>query len=494
MSRTVTIIDGALQGVEADDYVKFLGIPYAAPPIGDLRWRAPQPVEPWSGVREASQFGPSCIQPELPAAVGALDVGVQSEDCLYLNVWAPKNADGGKLPVMMWIHGGSYILGSASWPMHDGAAFARQDVVYVSINYRLNYFGFFAHPALTEENADGLLANYGVLDQIAALKWIQRNITAFGGDPDNVTVFGESAGGSFTNLLMTSPLAKGLFHRAIVQSAPTFQRWPRLALRDGLSKPEIAGQKHASRLGADDLRALRAVPAEQLMGDPSGVFAAGLGPIIDGKILIDREAETYEAGLQHRLPLMIGANDFEASLMAAYPMSVDTLVASLGPDSARTLAIYNPDGTRTDEQIANDIFGDRQFVVPARYIAKEAAKHQAAYHYHFSYVPEDLRGSVHGAAHGSDIDFIFDTGGEGAMHPFADTDGTRGLAKAMTTYWANFAKTGDPNGAGLPEWPRYTADVDVTMEFGVNGPRPVRGLLAERLDYTEPFARAKPLT
>jgi para-nitrobenzyl esterase len=495
MPNTVAIGDGALQGVEGDEYVKFLGIPYAAPPTGDLRWRAPQPVEPWSGVRDASRFGPSCIQPSFPTSVAVLDPGVQSEDCLYLNVWAPKNAGGRKLPVMMWIHGGSYILGSGSWRMFDGAALARQDVVYVSINYRLNYFGFFAHPALTDENADGLLGNYGILDQIAALKWIQRNIAAFGGDPDNVTVFGESAGGTFTNLLMISPLSKGLFHRAIVQSAPTFQRWPRLQRSEGLSKPEAAGQKHAARIGAgDDLRALRAVPAEQVLGDPSRVIAAGLGPIIDGKILVEREAEAYEAGLQHRLPLMIGATDFEASLMAAYPMPANALVASLGPDTARTLAVYDPEGIRTDEQVANDIFGDRQFVAPARYIAKLAANHQPVYHYHFSYVPESLRGAVQGAEHGSDVGFVFDAGGAAALHPFVDTDETRAMAKAMTTYWTNFARTGDPNGTGLPEWPRCPADIDVTMEFGANGPSAVRGLLAERLDYVEPFARARPLT
>jgi para-nitrobenzyl esterase len=488
-------MEGALRGVDGEGYVKFLGIPYAAAPVGDLRWRAPQPVEPWSGARDASRFGPSCIQPPFPSAVGVMDAGEQSEDCLYLNVWKPKNAGGDKLPVMMWIHGGSYIIGSGSWPMHDGATFARQDVVYVSINYRLNYFGFFAHPALTEENADGLLANYGILDQIAALKWIQRNIAAFGGDPGNVTIFGESAGGTFTNLLMTSPLSRGLFHRAIVQSAPAFQRWQKLERRDSLSKPEIAGQKHAARIGADaqDVRALRSVPAERVMGDVARVFTAGLGPIIDGKILVDREAEAYEADLQHHLPLMIGANDFEASLMAAYPLTADSLIASLGPDTARTLAIYNPEGTRTSQQIANDIFGDRQFVAPTRYIAKQAAKHQPVYHYHFSYVPENLRGTVHGAAHGSDIGFVFDLGGAAALTPFADTEKDRAMGAAMNTYWANFAKTGDPNGAGLPDWPRCPSDVDVTMEFGMNGPKAVRGLLRERLDYVEPFARATPL-
>jgi para-nitrobenzyl esterase len=491
----VSTADGALRGVQGDDYVKFLGIPYAAPPVGDLRWRAPQPIEPWGGLREASQFGASCIQPPLPVSATVPDAGEQCEDCLYLNVWAPKNAGGGKLPVMMWIHGGSYIIGSGSWPHYDGAAFARQGVVYVSINYRLNYFGFFAHPALTEENADGLLANYGILDQIAALKWIRRNISAFGGDPENITVFGASAGGTFTNLLMTSPLSAGLFQRGIVQSAPTFQRWPRLERRDGLSKPEAAGERHAARIGAagQDVRALRAVPAEQVMGDVSRVFGAGLGPIIDGKILVAREPEAYEAGLQNRLPLMIGANDFEASLMAGYPQSEDALLASLGPDRTRALAIYNPGGRRSSEQVAKDIFGDRQFVAPSRYIAKQAAKLQPVYHYHFSYVPETLRGTVHGAAHGDEVPFIFETGGAEALRPFADTDETRALATAMNAYWVNFARTGDPNGAGLPEWPTCPSDADVTMEFGLNGPRAVRGLLAERLDYVEPFARATPL-
>jgi para-nitrobenzyl esterase len=497
MAHTVSIDSGALEGVEGDGYVKYLGVPYAAPPVGDLRWRAPQAPPAWSGVRKADRFGPSCIQPPLPLTLATAGDDIpQSEDCLYLNVWAPRGAAGRKLPVMMWIHGGSYIIGSGSWPTYDGAVFARQDIVYVSINYRLNYFGFFAHPALTAENADGVLANYGILDQIAALQWIQRNIEAFGGDPGNVTVFGESAGGTFTNLLMLSPLSKGLFHRAIVQSAPAFQRWRRLkGAPDGPSKVERMGEAHAQAIGAagQDVAALRAVESDKVMGEVGKVWGANLGPIVDGAILPEREAEAYEAGLQHRVPLMIGANSYEASLMAGYPVANDTLIDSLGPDRAATLSIYDPAGARTLDEVAKDIYGDRQFVSPARYIAKQAAKTQPVHLYHFSYVPEALRGSIHGASHGSEIAFVFEAAGSTAMTPYAETAADRAMARVLNRYWVNFARTGDPNGPGLPAWPTCPPDVDLTMEFSAEGAVLRQGFLAERLDLVEPIAKSEVL-
>ncbi len=493
MGPTVTIDTGTLEGVEADDHVRFLGIPYAAPPVGALRWRAPRAAAAWSGVRKADRFGPSCIQPPF-AAVPTVDrrAAGQSEDCLYLNVWAPKLKPGTKYPVMMWIHGGSYVFGSGAWPSYDGAAFAADDVICISINYRLNYFGFFAHPALTAENADGLLANYGVLDQIAALQWIQRNIETFGGDPENVTVFGESAGATFTNLLMLSPLAKGLFHRAVVQSAPAFTRWRWLKSRDeGPSRVEAMGQTHAAAIGAaaQDCAALRAVPGDQVMGDLTKLWRANIGPIIDGVIVPSREAEAYAAGQQHRVPLIIGANSYEASLMGAYPASAESLIAGAGADRAAVMAAYNPDGTRTLDQVAKDIYGDRQFVASMRYVAKQAAKAQPVYHYHFAYVPETLRGTVHGAVHGGEIPFVFATPGETALAPFAATEADKAMSRIMHGYWVNFARTGDPNGAGLPEWSVCPPDVDLTMEFADDGPALRRGLLAKRLDLIEPVAR-----
>ncbi|MDB5446248.1 MAG: putative carboxylesterase [Phenylobacterium sp.] len=494
MGTVVEIASGGLQGVEAGGHARFLGIPYAAPPVTDLRWRAPQPPAPWAGVRAANSFGPACLQPPLPAALARVAVDArQSEDCLYLNVWAPTSAAGRKLPVMMWIHGGSYIIGSGAWPSYDGAAFARDEVICVTLNYRLNHFGFFAHPALTGEDPAGPLANYGILDQIQALRWIRENIAAFGGDPENVTIFGESAGATFTNLLMISPLATGLFKRAIVQSAPAFQRWRGMTHRDGTSKAERMGAAHAAANGAPDAdaSALRALPAEAVLGDPSRIWTANIGPIIDGVILPDREAETYEAGRQHKLPLIIGANSFEASLMAAYPASAEALIASLGLPRAEALATYDPEGVRTPDEVARDIFGDRQFVAAARFIAKQAASSQPVHHYHFSYVPETLRGSLPGAPHGSEIPFVFETGGAAAMQPYAETAEDAAMARLMHRYWVNFARNGDPNGPGLPHWPTCAPQTDVCMEFGEAGPEVRSGLHAARLDLAWSVARAK---
>jgi len=431
----VAVDAGKLAGAVEDGVASWKGIPFAAPPVGPLRWRAPQPAAPWSGVRQAVEYAHDCMQ--LPFASDAAPLGTApAEDCLYANVWKPAKAKAKKLPVLVWIYGGGFVNGGSSPPTYSGARLAKQGVVVVSFNYRLGRFGFFAHPALSGEAAaaDGPQGNYGFMDQIAALQWVQRNAAAFGGDPSQVTIFGESAGGMSVNTLLTSPMAQGLFAKAVVLSGGDGG-----TVNAPLAFVEQAGANFAGKKGiaADDPQALaklRALPAGEvvdgmnLANRPAAEPPTYVGPFADGKLAID-SGRAFAEGRFAKVPVMIGAT-------------------------------------------AADIGGKTGFMVAgARSLASTlAAQGVPVYAYRFSYVAESL--NEQGAQHATDIPFFMDT----AAIKYGDktTARDRAMGKAMSSYLVNFAKRSDPNGAGLPVWPRYARASDTIMDFAATG-KPVAG-------------------
>jgi para-nitrobenzyl esterase len=461
---TATTPSGPVTGDAVDGVLVFKGIPYAAPPIGLLRWRPPQPSAPWTEPLDATHFGASCPQPQRRAGTAE----PTDESCLYLNVWT-KALDG-KRPVMVWIHGGAFRLGSGSVPVYDGARFALRGVVLVTLNYRLGRFGFFAHPALAAANPDDARGNYGLMDQAAALAWVRANVAAFGGDPANITVFGESAGGSSVLHLLTSPPAAGLFQKAIIESGGGQQidrrldaaRGPRESLLD-------QGIAWAQSLGiATDAAALRAASAEQVLGD--GQLSGGLGsvgPVIDGLWVPDDPGVRLARGDFNKVPLLIGTNSYEASVLAAFGTDATKLIATLGVDPAALQKLYA--GLAIDDtQLANQAFGDATFVSGARHVARSVAAQGApVYLYHFDYVLERRRGKVPGAAHGAEIMYVFATFHQ--LPPLVQKITSKNdttMALRMNRYWANFAATGDPNGQGLPRWPKYSIDADELLLLG----------------------------
>jgi para-nitrobenzyl esterase len=463
----VTVETGALRGVSRDGVVSYLGIPYAAPPVGNLRWREPQVAAKWQGVRAADKFGNDCVQHrpyDQP----------QSEDCLFLNVWTPPGAAGRRLPVMYWIYGGGLSYGSAAWPWYDGTAFAKQGVVLVSINYRLARFGFFAHPAISAESRDAILGNYGFMDQIAGLKWVQRNIAAFGGDPANVTIFGESAGGRSVNALLVSPLSKGLFQKAIIQSGAGRNRLRHIrderpgtgasAEAMGVEFAKTAGLSHAT---ADQLRAL---PADVVRGPVGATAPAFANAMIDGKLVLEDFAETYKRGAQHQVPLMIGANSAEFGTGAT--PEAEPVFRSLGAYREKALSLYDGYGTRDPKFVAMEITSDMGMNNGTRYVARLIAKAgKPVYHFHFNYVTQATRGNIPGARHAAELVYVFDTLGSRTTRtqkPTAVEEADRKIAKQMNSYWANFAKTGNPNGTGLPNWPALSLANDEALEFTMN--------------------------
>ncbi len=457
----------------------FKGMPYARPPVGDLRWAAPvQPVA-WSEPRDATKFGTSCPQPQRRDR--ATNFGPTAEDCLYLNVWTPDVR--GSAPVMVWIHGGAFRVGSAAAPFYDGAAFARSGVVFVSLNYRLGRFGFFAHPALGE-----VQGNFALMDQIAALMWIKRNIAAFGGDPAQVTVFGESAGGASVLYLLASPATHALFARAIVQSGGGHQisraidvaRGGRQSLRDeGIA---WAAQQNVATDG--DAAALRALPADTVLG--GNRIAGGIGavaPVIDGNLVPDDPGVRLLNGAFNRVPVLVGANSHEASVLAAFGTSSEAVVAAAGLDPNAIAAAY---GTLEPKALANALFGDSAFVAGARHVARSFARVELpAWLYHFDYVLERRRGKIPGAGHGSEIPFVFETLGQLPMARLLVSEPDEAMSKALHRRWVNFAKAGDPNGKGLPSWPRYEVDTDYTLVIGAAEQKATAGFRRAQLDLMD---------
>jgi len=488
---------GRVKGAVREGVVSFKGIPFAAPPVGDLRWRPPQPPKAWKGVRPASEYGPDCMQKPFPGDAAPLGV-TPAEDCLYVNVWAPAAGNAGKLPVMVWIYGGGFVNGGSSPAVYDGSQFAKRGVVFVSFNYRLGRFGFFGHPALTKENPAGPLGNYGYMDQIAALQWVKRNIHAFGGDPGNVTIFGESAGGGSVLTLMTSPMAKGLFQKAIIESGGgrSYLMGARYLDRPGtnaMPSAESVGLAFAESVGIEGedaaaLAALRKLPADQVtaglnmatMGTPT--YA---GPMIDGKVVVEPPDAAYAAGHGVKIPIMIGANS--ADIGFARARSVDELFAQFGGDKDKARTIYDPNQSGKLMDLGMTVAADQMMVEPSRHMAAiVAATGQAAYEYRFSYVAESLRKQWRGALHATEIPFVFDT--VAARYEKDLTDADRATAEAANAYWLNFAKTGNPNGKGLPDWPAYSMKTDMLMDFTLSGPVAKPDPWKDRLDLVEHLA------
>ena len=408
-----------------------------------------------------------------------------SEDCLTLNVWRPMGDASSRLPVMVWIHGGGFINGSGGAALYDGSALARQGVVVVTLNYRLGRFGFFAHPALTRENPAGPLGNYGLLDQIAALKWVKANIAGFGGDPGEVTVFGESAGGMSVNQLMVSPAARGLFKRAIVESGVGGEYSIRLRETNPMGQPsaEAAGLAFINGLGVpgDDPAALRAIPAEKILaaGDPSPL--GGSGPIIDGKIVTMDVSQAFARGLEAKVPYIVGSNSLEFPVPAKEVDKFLGAVTRWTPDQrARIEAAYG-DKAAFDLNIVSDVI----FTEPARRLAALHAQNgQPAWLYRFSVLSPVVRSVMKGAVHASERQYVFQTL---AASPWPTGEQDKAAAAVMSAYWTTFAKTGDPNSAhaandGRPIWPAYSAAKDRLLDFTNDGPVAEKVPNVERLN------------
>ena len=483
LGPTVDTGPGTLEGERVageDGVLVFRGIPYAAPPVGDLRWQPPAAPAAWDGARDATSFGPACWQRLTPATSvytrGDLD---RSEDCLYLNVWTAAATAGEARPVMVWFHGGGHTGGWGSAQIFDGANLAKKGVVLVTINYRLGPFGFMAHPALSAESAHGASGNQGLLDKVAALEWVRDHIANFGGDPGNVTIFGQSAGSWSVCYLQASPLASGLFHRAIGHSGGCFGRE-----RPGLEGAHAAAVEAAGALGvegddAEALAALRALDAETIL--ESGLNA---GAIVDGHFMPRPAAAIFAAAEHNDVPVVVGALANEGStLYATMPeRSTDELAALLdeqyGDAAAAVRDLYEEEIARSTKWGAQMIQADRSFVWEMRTWARAIeAGGNDAYLYFFSHAPPVFRlytpeaaaiempdgPDGYGAYHSGDLAYAFaNTGAVGVG--WSDWD--HQLSDALSDYWVNFARTGDPNGDGLATWPRYRAVDDEWLEFG----------------------------
>jgi len=482
----VRVDSGQLQGVVDDGVVSYKGIPFAAPPVGELRWRPPQPVAPWTGVRQAAEFGADCMQGRFgpPPGPGASPGRAPSEDCLFLNVWSPASAaPGAKLPVMFWIYGGGFTGGSSSMPGTSGTQFAKQGVVMVAVNYRVGRFGFFAFPALSRERPDETKGNYAYMDQIAALQWVKRNIAAFGGDPNNVTIFGFSAGGVSVHSLIASPMARGLFHKAIVESGGSRDSvlTARPMRADGVDpnypvSAETIGINFARSMGIEGsdeaaMASLRALSADQILRGAPGANARNYEttPILDGKLVTETAETAYKAKHEPRIPLMLGSNSADTAGNRVRATTKEQLFARFGQWSAQAKAAYDPDGSTdlaTLVSRANNDFGQAE---PARFAADAfAANGSPVYRYRFSYVQTAMREQMRtGAPHGGEIAFVFGTLTARPGSTLSPED--QAVSRMAQSYWVNFAKTGDPNGTGLPAWPRHDPRKDSIFEFRPDG-------------------------
>ncbi|MCA0304133.1 MAG: carboxylesterase family protein [Proteobacteria bacterium] len=480
----VAIASGPVVGTQRGDVATFRGIPFAAPPVRDLRWRPPQPVAAWSGDLVADRFSPMCLQP-LRAKNSMFYLGEEpsSEDCLYLNVWSAAKP-GDRRPVMVFVYGGGWTIGSASLPLYDGEALARKGAVVVSFNYRVGALGFLAHPELTAEG-NGASGNYGLMDMIAALQWVKANIASFGGDPANVTLYGQSAGSAAVAFLQAAPAARGLFHRAIGQSGGYNLGGPLPTLADGEKK----GVDAAARLKATSLAQLRALGGDAIVNGDNAQR-----PIVDGRVLVEQPALTFANSKQAAMPTLVGSNADEGT---AYPVAMSAAAfradaeKRYGADADKMLALYPAADDAQARAASYALMRDRTFAAPVRRWASEQAVVAPVFLYHFGRVQPFVDGlgyaqqapaSKLGAYHGAEMAYAYGTldalNGLGRTRAWTDED--RRFSDAMMGYWVNFARTGNPNGEGLPAWPAYRVDREQAMLFGKTiepGPLPNKAQL-----------------
>ncbi len=470
LSAPVRTTDGLVSGVpgKVDGVAVFKGIPFGAPPVGELRWKPPRPVAAWEGVRAGDKFGPACMQPRPPQrvpnnrAVDLPDSPPISEDCLYLNVWTPARSASAKLPVMVWIYGGAYLEGAGSTPYNQGDTLAAKGVVFVSFNYRLGSLGFLAHPELTKESPHDASGNYALTDTLAALQWVQKNIAAFGGNPASVTIFGESAGAAISSALVGSPLAKGLFQRSISESGT----WMGLTLAPMRLRESAEQQtvKAATDLGVANLAALRAMSAE----DASNKLPKQ-GMIVDGWVVPEDLSRTFAQGRQNRVDILVGTNRDEGSFAAGFgpPMTAQRWKEGAGQrwgEQAEAGLKAYPAATDADAAANNTrLFSDNMAWITRHFADRQRAIGKRAYVYYFVHEPPYAGGARNlGACHTCELPYVFDNLGVLRLYPdssspeLAVASATDARVAAITSgYWINFAKTGDPNGKGLPKWPLF---------------------------------------
>lgn len=472
----IKIENGLVQGRFENGLAVYRGIPFAAPPVGDLRWRAPQPVKKWDSILQATDFAPGPIQGWTPPSG-------KSEDCLYLNVWAPAKSPSEHLPVLVWIYGGGFNAGATSDANYTGEKLAKKGVVFVSIAYRVGQLGFLAHPELSAESPNHVSGNYGLLDMIAALKWVKKNIAAFGGNPNKVTIFGESAGGIAVSMLCASPLAKGLFQGAISQSGGSFGP-PRITTFPGenlkrLQNAENAGDAYVKNAGYSSIEDLRKLDADKLPA------IRGLAwPIIDGYVIADDQYKLYEAGKYNDVPILIGYNSDEGASFSPPKTPADYIAAvktRYGKFADVLLKAYPVDST-TVPKTARDLTRDAAFGWHTWSWARLQSKtgKSKVFYYYFDQHPDYAESSPHygyGSPHGQDVAYVFEH-----LDP-SNSQTTKSdleISDAMATYWTNFAKYGDPNGKGVPKWPTFSGKNPIVMYFS-------------QTPHTGPVPSAKPL-
>jgi para-nitrobenzyl esterase len=482
LTTNVEVTGGTIEGAEQDGLFIYKGIPFAAPPVGDLRWKAPEPVDSWTDVKKTNAFGPACMQ-----AAGSMgNTAPVSEDCLYLNVWTPAKNLGEKIPVLFWIHGGGFSGGSTSSSMYDGTGFAKNGVVFVSVAYRVGPFGFLAHPELSRESGKGS-GDYGLEDMIAGLEWVQENIAQFGGDPSNVTIFGHSAGGAAVNMLAASPVTKGLFNRVICMSGGSFaplqtsnQAVTGLGI-PALNVAESTGEEFLKKLGASDIKAARALSAEEIQNNLGGGMGGGglrFRPAADGYVIPNDLYSIYEAGRFNDTPILIGNTSNElGSFRGPGNMTAaqfeERIKSQYGPLADKILSAYShstdAEAAKSSKELSRDSMFGWSTWTWARFQSEKGTGKAFEYYYDYHEPTAD------GAGHGSDVAYAFQTlssGPQGEPKP-EDLE----LSDMISSYWANFAKTGDPNGPGLPEWPAFTENDQKVMVFDADpSARPVPNL------------------
>jgi len=503
-SEPVPTQSGLVQGQNIADTATcaWLGIPYAAPPVGDLRWKAPQPVPAWTGARPALEYGLQCMQKQMLGLKNVRNPKGMSEDCLYLNIWRPQKS--GKFPVMFWIHGGGFVFGSGKgYPGDRLAAFG--DVLVVTINYRLNVFGFLASPELRGEDPNASTGSYGSLDQVAALRWVRDNVAKFGGDPDNVTIFGESAGGWAVCHLLASPTAAGLFQRAILESGNCFAS---ASLETGYQQE----RRIAALLGCqpDDFKCLRAVPAEKLLNQGvESMLKIGFNfkPHHDGYFLKDTPLATIRSGNYNRVPFLAGSNRDEINVMVNFlPSLAHASPHQYGPHIQRRLLLSDQETQTLLHAYPLSQYHNRPKQAYAQMLTDgdlgcftylglaAAAAHQPnTYYYRFDY--DDMKyGKRIGALHSMEVPFVFnnlDRAGFQSLYSEKNLPAARELSKVIMEYWTNFAKTGDPNGPGLPEWPRFALDSPRVQILDI-GVRTETANLAPRCEFWDQYVKTHP--